>query len=96
MLSAKWTQKKNASSLDIDEIWIHSFSSMKVCAEQQPPLCTMRFGSTAKVLLKCKLKYYRISECGGPTVAALCNQHPSVFFGLPDRIQKKNYLIRPF
>ena len=27
--------------------------------------CTMRFGSTAKVLLKCKLKYYRISECGG-------------------------------
>ena len=24
----------------------------------------MRFGSTAKVLLKCKLKYYRISECG--------------------------------
>ena len=25
--------------------------------------CTMRFGSTAKVLLKCKLKYYRISEC---------------------------------
>ena len=33
----------------------------------------MGFGSTAKVLLKCKLKYYRISECislaprlGGP------------------------------
>ena len=25
----------------------------------------MRFGSTAKVLLKCKLKYYRISECRG-------------------------------
>ena len=24
---------------------------------------TMRFGSTTKVLLKCKLKYYRISEC---------------------------------
>ena len=23
--------------------------------------CTLRFGSTAKVLLKCKLKYYRIS-----------------------------------
>ena len=23
----------------------------------------MRFGSTAKVLLKCRLKYYRISEC---------------------------------
>ena len=23
----------------------------------------MRFGSTAKILLKCKLKYYRISEC---------------------------------
>ena len=27
---------------------------------------TMRFGSTAKVLLKCKLKYYRISECTRP------------------------------
>ena len=24
---------------------------------------TMRFGSTAKVLAKCKLKYYRISAC---------------------------------
>ena len=23
----------------------------------------MRFGSTARILLKCKLKYYRISEC---------------------------------
>ena len=28
--------------------------------------CTMRFGSTAKVLLKCNLKYYRISECAWP------------------------------
>ena len=27
---------------------------------------TMRFGSTAKVLAKCKLKYYRISECAPP------------------------------
>ena len=25
---------------------------------------TLRFGSTAKVLAKCMLKYYRISECG--------------------------------
>ena len=25
--------------------------------------CTMRFGSTDKVLAKCKLKHYRISEC---------------------------------
>ncbi len=25
----------------------------------------MRFGSTAKVLAECKLKYYRISECQG-------------------------------
>ena len=31
-----------------------------------PAPCTMRFGSTAKVLLKCKLKYYRISECHAP------------------------------
>ena len=27
--------------------------------------CTMRFGSTAKVLAKCRLKYYRFSECIG-------------------------------
>ena len=27
---------------------------------------TMIFGSTAKVLAECKLKYYRISECGAP------------------------------
>ena len=27
--------------------------------------CTMRFGSTAKALAKCKLKYCRISECAG-------------------------------
>ena len=26
-------------------------------------LRTMRFGSTAKVLAECQLKYYRISEC---------------------------------
>ena len=30
---------------------------------------TMRFGSTAQVLLKCKLKYYRISEWGIPQKA---------------------------
>ena len=30
-------------------------------------LHTMRFGSTAKVLLKCKLKYYRISKCSMST-----------------------------
>ena len=38
--------------------------------------CTMRFGSTAKVLLKCKLKYYRISEClgHGLTTAVACKQ----------------------
>ena len=28
-----------------------------------PYHCTMRFGSTDKVLAECKLKYYRISEC---------------------------------
>ena len=32
--------------------------------------CTMRFGSTAKVLAKCKLKYCRISECSGGWAAA--------------------------
>ncbi len=26
---------------------------------------TMRFGSTAKVLAECELKYYRILECAG-------------------------------
>ena len=34
--------------------------------------CTMRFGSTAKVLLKCNLKYYRISECCTQTRIRLC------------------------
>ena len=32
---------------------------------------TMRFGSTAKILAKCRLKYYRISECIG---SACCQQ----------------------
>ena len=46
-----------------------------------PHLHTMRFGGTAKVLLKCKLKYYRISEC--------CSQTPhwhlqeSILISLP-------------
>ena len=40
----------------------------------QPAACpTMRFGSTAKVLLKCKLKYYKISEC---------DKHSHVFQGV--------------
>ena len=38
---------------------VSAFSSQPTCKK---PDCTMRFGSTAKVLLKCKLKYYRISE----------------------------------
>ena len=37
--------------------------------------CTMRFGSTAKVLLKCKLKYYRISECVAGLSAYACGMH---------------------
>ena len=37
----------------------------------------MRFGSTAKVLLKCKLKYYRISECGGSIGLASCSVRPA-------------------
>ena len=36
---------------------------------------TMRFGSTAKVLPKCMLKYYRISECGHGTPP---HPHPSL------------------
>ena len=32
---------------------------------------TMRFGSTANVLLKCKLKYYRISECNWTVMSQL-------------------------
>ncbi len=34
---------------------------------------TMRFGSTAEVLLKCKLKYYRISECNLDTGIIACS-----------------------
>ena len=40
---------------------------------------TMRFGSTAKVLLKCKLKYYRISEC---VCDALPRTHPNTSHNL--------------
>ena len=32
-------------------------------------LRTVKFGSTAKVLAKCKLTYYRISECSGSVIA---------------------------
>ena len=35
---------------------------LDIAVEQRMLGRTMRFGSTAKVLLKCKLKYYRISE----------------------------------
>ena len=32
----------------------------------------MRFGSTGKVLAKCMLKYYRISECDAMQMASPC------------------------
>ena len=53
----------------------HAEGKLKTLGQDQPH--TMRFGSTAKVLLKCKLKYYRISECHSlllhkPTVAGAC------------------------
>ncbi len=44
------------------------------CHEDAEPCGTMRFGSTAKVLLKCKLKYYRISECAGFVEAVIIDQ----------------------
>ena len=40
----------------------------------------MRFGSTAKVLLKCKLKYYRISECMPASYQSLVQQGYSVLW----------------
>ena len=48
----------------------------------------MRFGSTAKVLLKCELKYYRISECVLHLIAqqidpVTATEHP----GLCERMQ---------
>ena len=43
-------------------------------------LHTMRFGSTAKVLAECKLKYYRISECPGScSCLLLAESHASCF-----------------
>ena len=49
---------------------------------------TMRFGSTAKVLLKCKLKYYRISECVPPKT------YRSPKTGrMPDSCQARHYEI---
>ena len=38
-------------------------SNAHQCMLHRPRPCTMRFGSTAKALGKCKLKYYRRSEC---------------------------------
>ena len=40
-----------------------SFPVHGLKASRRQGRLTMRFGSTAKVLLECKLKYYRISEC---------------------------------
>ncbi len=51
-------QRAAAASLDICSLVVRG-----TCLKRPRGLCTMRFGSTAKVLLKCKLKYYRISEC---------------------------------
>ena len=42
---------------------------------------TMRIGSTAKVLAKCKLKYFKISECGAGVLQPhqpFCRGHASV------------------
>ena len=49
----------------------------------------MRFGSTAKVLLKCKLKYYRISECYR-TLVVQCT--PSCKWGVLTRHGRKSVL----
>ena len=41
--------------------------------------CTMRFGSTVKVLAECKIRYSRISECAGlsqPGTMLRCNMLP--------------------
>ena len=39
------------------------WTGYKLFCERTGACLTMRFGSTAKVLAKCMLKYYRISEC---------------------------------
>ena len=48
-LERKYLELLSAFSIDLRQV------------RRQTPV-TMRFGSTAKVLAKCKLKYYRISE----------------------------------
>ena len=50
----------------------------------------MRFGSTAKVLLKCKLKYYRISECEAKLAATLCLMRPVDLVTTAVNIQASN------
>ena len=40
---------------------------------------TMRFGGTAKLLLKSKLKYYRISECSRSPPDALVSRSLMMF-----------------
>ena len=47
-----------------DDIDLSNLSDTSGAVLQTYPR-TMRFGSTAKVLAKCMLKYYRIPECLG-------------------------------
>ena len=42
---------------------LHSAAEAAQECNQRQPVHAMRFGSTAKALAECRLKYYRISEC---------------------------------
>ena len=53
--------------------WIElsPIGSASIAQVRSPRRFTMRLGSTAKVPIECKLKYYRISECAC-SVALAC------------------------
>ena len=53
-----------------------SMSAADACGDTQHR-CTMRFGSTAKVLAKCMLEYYRISECDAIILNRCAGDAPS-------------------
>ena len=52
------------TNLSVPDAWPAEILNVQadLCIYESRQDHTMRFGSTAKVLLKCKLKYYRISE----------------------------------
>ena len=74
---ASWSEvPKPAANMGSGRLSQHSSTAMSAETTTGEGRSTMRFGSTAKVLLKCKLKYYRISECAAKPGMTCCCQCP--------------------